>query len=42
MSPAGAARLGAVLGGHVVVHPGDYENLPTWEQASRYLTSDEL
>jgi hypothetical protein len=21
-----------------VVHQGDYENLPTWEQAGRYLT----
>jgi 2-dehydro-3-deoxygluconokinase len=38
MAPAAAARLGAILGGHVVVHPGDYENLPTWEQAGRYLT----
>lgn len=36
-SPVQSARLGAVLGGHVVVHPGDFENLPTWEVARRYL-----
>ncbi|GAC1438155.1 MAG: sugar kinase [Chloroflexota bacterium] len=38
LDPLQAAHLGAVLGAHAVVHPGDFENLPTWEQVRPYLT----
>ncbi len=37
MAPLEAAKLGAVMGGYAVVHQGDYENLPSWEQVKPYL-----